>query len=34
MKPTDAKKSSERLNRAIEVAKQAHEGQLRKTGEP
>lgn len=34
MKPTDAKKSSDRLNHAIEVAKKAHEGQLRKTGEP
>lgn len=33
MKPTE-KEKSERLNRAIEVAKQAHEGQLRKTGEP
>ena len=33
MKPTE-KEKSERLNRAIEVAKKAHEGQLRKTGEP
>ena len=33
MKPAE-KEKSERLNRAIEVAKQAHEGQLRKTGEP
>lgn len=35
MKPaTDTKKSSERINHAIDVAKQAHEGQFRKTGEP
>ena len=34
MKPTDTKKSSDRLSHAIEVAKKAHEGQLRKTGEP
>jgi GTP pyrophosphokinase len=34
MKPTDTKKSSDRLNHAIDVAKKAHEGQLRKTGEP
>ena len=33
MKPADTK-SSERLDHAIEVAKRAHEGQLRKTGEP
>lgn len=33
MKSTDAK-NSDRLDRAIEVAKQAHEGQFRKTGEP
>ena len=33
MKPAE-KEKSERLNRAIEVAKQAHKGQLRKTGEP
>ena len=32
MKPGN--KSSDRLDRAIEVAKKAHEGQLRKTGEP
>ena len=34
MKPTESKKSSDRLNHAIDVAKKAHEGQLRKTGEP
>ena len=34
MKPTESKKSSDRLNHAIDVAKQAHEGQFRKTGEP
>ena len=33
MKPADTK-SSERLDHAIEVAKKAHEGQFRKTGEP
>ena len=32
MKPTD--KPSSRVDHAIEVAKQAHEGQFRKTGEP
>ena len=33
MKPAE-KEKSERLDRAIEVAKKAHEDQLRKTGEP
>lgn len=33
MKSADTK-NSERLNHAIEIAKKAHEGQLRKTGEP
>ena len=33
MKPAE-KEKSERLDHAIEVAKKAHEGQLRKTGEP
>lgn len=33
MKPAE-KEKSERLDRAIEVAKKAHEGQFRKTGEP
>ena len=33
MKPAE-KEKSERLDRAIAVAKQAHEGQFRKTGEP
>ena len=27
-------KDSERIQRAVEMAKTAHEGQLRKTGEP
>ena len=34
MKPADTNKSSDRIKRAVEVAKKAHEGQLRKTGEP
>ena len=35
MKPTDVKKqASARIEHAVEVAKKAHEGQFRKTGEP
>ena len=34
MKPTETKKTPSRIDQAIKIAKKAHEGQFRKTGEP